>query len=201
MTVDLPDDVVVRSKRVRQVMAKLASVVLRSAILLLAAFDVGLYMRAYTKYLRWIGLKIEGTPKFISSDVYFDGSDYRLISLGDNVVISREVMFLTHDYSITAGLAATGQRLRRGEGELYVMRPITVGSDCFIGARASLLPGTVLSDNVIVGAGSVVTGYIPANSIVAGNPARVIGETSVWTQAKLELGGFLKEGVSKGPGV
>ena len=198
MTLELLNGIVVRSRRMRQVMAKLANVLLRSAIPLLATFDVGLYMRAYTRYLRWIGLKIEGTAKFISSDVYFDGSDYRLISLGDNVVISREVMFLTHDYSITAGLAAMGERIRRGEGELYVLRPITVGNDCFIGARASLLPGTVLGDNVIVGAGSVVTGYIPANSIVAGNPARVIGETSVWAQTKLELGGFLKEGVRKG---
>ena len=35
-----------------------------------------------------------------------------------------------------------------------------------------------VGDDVIVGAGSVVTRDIPSNSIVAGNPARVIGKTS-----------------------
>ena len=35
-----------------------------------------------------------------------------------------------------------------------------------------------VGDDVIVGAGSVVTRDIPSNSIVAGNPAKVIGKTS-----------------------
>lgn len=175
--------------------SKLLRVPLRSGIKLFAHLNVNFYMWAYIHYLRWLGVQISGKPKFISSDVYFDGSDYRLISLGDNIVISREVMFLTHDYSITAGVAALGRRLRRGEGELYVLRPIEVGHDCFIGARTSLLPGAKLGNNVIVGAGSVVTGRIPDNSVAVGNPARVIAQTSSWAEAKLEDGNFLTDSV------
>jgi len=177
-----------------RVFGKAAQAIIRSAIRLLANLDVGLYMRCYSRYLSYIGIQIQGTPKFISGDVYFDGSDYSLISLGDNVVISREVMFLTHDYSLTAGLAALGQSKRRGEDEVYILRPITVGKDCFIGARASLLPGANIGNNVIIGAGSVVAGEIPANSIAAGNPCRVIGVTSAWADAKVAKGGFLTEG-------
>ena len=39
-----------------------------------------------------------------------------------------------------------------------------------------ILPGTKIGNNVIIGAGSVVRGSIPDNSIVAGNPAVVIGD-------------------------
>jgi acetyltransferase-like isoleucine patch superfamily enzyme len=46
----------------------------------------------------------------------------------------------------------------------------------WIGARAVLLKGTQLGKGSIVGAGTVVDFEVPAYSIVAGNPARVVGE-------------------------
>ncbi|MHB1367946.1 MAG: hypothetical protein ACYCWE_19175, partial [Eubacteriales bacterium] len=59
-----------------------------------------LYMKLYIKHLKSIGVNIQGTPKYINPKVYFDGSDYSLITLNDNISISRDVMFLTHDYSM-----------------------------------------------------------------------------------------------------
>jgi acetyltransferase-like isoleucine patch superfamily enzyme len=44
-----------------------------------------------------------------------------------------------------------------------------------VGANATLLPGVVVGENALVGAGSVVTRDVPPAAIVAGNPARVIG--------------------------
>ena len=67
-------------------------------------FNNKMYMRLYTNYLEKIGISINGKPKFINNDVYFDGNDYSKIILGDNITISREVMFLTHDYSITTAI-------------------------------------------------------------------------------------------------
>jgi acetyltransferase-like isoleucine patch superfamily enzyme len=49
-----------------------------------------------------------------------------------------------------------------------------IGRNCFIGGRSLILPGVIIGDSCIVGAGSVVTKSVPANSIVAGNPAKVI---------------------------
>lgn len=43
-----------------------------------------------------------------------------------------------------------------------------------IGANATLLPGVVIGENAIVGAGSVVVRDVPAGAVVAGNPAKVI---------------------------
>jgi acetyltransferase-like isoleucine patch superfamily enzyme len=52
---------------------------------------------------------------------------------------------------------------------------VQIESDVFIGARAIILKGAVLRQGAVVGAGAVVTGTVERYSIVAGNPARVVG--------------------------
>lgn len=47
-----------------------------------------------------------------------------------------------------------------------------------VGANATLLPGVVVGENALVGAGSVVVRDVPDGAVVAGNPARVIGTVS-----------------------
>jgi acetyltransferase-like isoleucine patch superfamily enzyme len=43
-----------------------------------------------------------------------------------------------------------------------------------IGANSTLLPGVVIGENALVGAGSVVAHDVPPGAVVVGNPARVI---------------------------
>jgi acetyltransferase-like isoleucine patch superfamily enzyme len=43
-----------------------------------------------------------------------------------------------------------------------------------VGANATLLPGVIIGENALIGAGSVVTKDIPPNTVAAGNPAKVI---------------------------
>jgi len=53
--------------------------------------------------------------------------------------------------------------------------PIRIGSYCWIGMNAVVLPGVELGDHTSVGAGSVVTHSFPEGAcIVAGNPARLV---------------------------
>ena len=59
-----------------------------------------------------------------------------------------------------------------------ITKPITIGKNSFIGARAMILPGVSIGDQAIVGAMSVVTKNIPSDQVVAGNPARKIRESS-----------------------
>lgn len=105
-----------------------------------------------------------------------------MIALGNHDVISREVLLLTHDYSIFRALNAIGCE---SEGK-RIVDGITVGDNVFIGARTTLLPGTSIGNNVIVGACSVVKGTIPDNVVIAGNPARVIKSTEDYANAWLE---------------
>lgn len=156
---------------------KIISVIYRDFIKLTYYINLDYYMVLYTRYLRKQGINISGVPKFINPDVYFDSTDYSKITIGDNVTISREVMLLTHDYSITSALASIGEKIPRCGGEAFFLKDITIGKNCFIGARVSILPGTNIGDNVIIGACTVVKGQIPSNSIVVGNPFKIIGQT------------------------
>lgn len=58
----------------------------------------------------------------------------------------------------------------------YDEKEVVIGKGCWLGANVIILPGVHLSEGCIVSAGSVVgiKNYLPF-SIIAGNPARVIG--------------------------
>ena len=60
-----------------------------------------------------------------------------------------------------------------------ITKPIMVGKNAFIGARAMILPGVCIGDRAIVGAMSVVSKDVPDHQIVAGNPAKKIGERPI----------------------
>jgi len=56
----------------------------------------------------------------------------------------------------------------------HVLKPVTIGSDVWIGANVIVLPGVTIGNNSVIAAGAVVTKSIPDNCIVAGVPAKVI---------------------------
>lgn len=51
---------------------------------------------------------------------------------------------------------------------------ITIGNNCFIGARSTILPGVTIGNSCIVAAGSVVTKDIPNGEVWGGVPAKFI---------------------------
>ena len=52
--------------------------------------------------------------------------------------------------------------------------PVQIGSGCWLGTGAVVLPGACIGRNVVIAAGSVVRGTVPERCVVAGVPARVI---------------------------
>ena len=58
------------------------------------------------------------------------------------------------------------------QASAQVGRPVTIGRNVWIGGGAIILPGVVIEDDAVVGAGSVVTRHVARASTVVGNPAR-----------------------------
>jgi acetyltransferase-like isoleucine patch superfamily enzyme len=115
------------------------------------------------RLLRHAGITIGEDCRLFSADW---GSEPYLIRLGDHVVVSNNVRFLTHDGAVWV--------FRPDDPDLDVFGTIKIGNNVCIGINVILLPNTEIGDNCIVGAGSVVKGKIPSNSVVFGNPAKVV---------------------------
>lgn len=53
---------------------------------------------------------------------------------------------------------------------------VVIGPDVWIGAQAGIVDGVTIGDCAVIGMGCIVTKDVPNFAIVAGNPARVIGD-------------------------
>lgn len=148
--------------------------------------DHRLYMKLYNPLLSISGIHLKGTPRFIAKSAKFD--DFDLITLGERLVISSNVILLTHDYSFTTGLISLNEK---PENDIGILGQIIIGDNVFIGMNSILLPGTIIGDNVIIGAGSVVRGTIESNSVISGNPAIKVAEINAHTE-KLKLKDYLR---------
>lgn len=51
---------------------------------------------------------------------------------------------------------------------------VKIGNNCWIGAKVTILDGTIIGNNCIVAAGAVVKGKFPNNVIIGGVPAKII---------------------------
>lgn len=130
--------------------------------------DKPLTSEEFCQHLRSCGVKIgQNCRIFDTQNIMIDTQNPHMLSLGDNVRLTRGVIILTHDYSWSVCAGVYGECLG-GVGS------VTIGSNVFIGMNSIILKGTEIGDNVIIGAGSVVHGVIKSNSVYAGNPAREI---------------------------
>jgi maltose O-acetyltransferase len=89
------------------------------------------------------------------------------LNICSHTIISSDVVIMTsiHRYQGAAMLPYD---------EVELLRSVTIGIGAWIGMRAIVLPGVVLGDGCVVGAGAVVTKSWEDGSIIAGNPACLI---------------------------
>lgn len=96
-----------------------------------------------------------------------------LISIGNNVIISRNVDFVTHDV-INGMLNRLPEEERKGYKFKEHIGCIEILDNVYIGSNSVILYGTRIGPNVIIASGSVVTKDCEPNSVYAGCPARRI---------------------------
>jgi UDP-2-acetamido-3-amino-2,3-dideoxy-glucuronate N-acetyltransferase len=86
------------------------------------------------------------------------------LRLEDDVFVGPNVTFTS------AAFPRGGQHPTSGQ-----LRQTTVKKGACIGPNATILPGLTIGSRAMISAGAVVTGDVPADTIVAGNPARIVG--------------------------
>ena len=96
----------------------------------------------------------------------------RLISIGDNVWMASNVEMITHDVAhfMLNGMKICDEKFQEKVG------CISIGNNVFIGTNTKILYDVKIGDNVIIAAGSIVNKDIEDNSVVAGIPAKKIGD-------------------------
>jgi acetyltransferase-like isoleucine patch superfamily enzyme len=107
-----------------------------------------------------------GSDCYFGREVFLDLAERIVIE--DRVTISMRAMILTHTHAGKSPLS---------EGRLPPAHaPVLLRQGCYLGAGAIILPGITIGEQAIIGAGAVVTHDVPAGAVMAGVPARIIGQ-------------------------
>ncbi len=92
------------------------------------------------------------------------------ITIGDHTFLGHQVSLLTgtHDYS------------QRNQARLFAIptegRDIVIGEGVWIASNSTVLGPCRIGDHAVVAAGAVVTTDVPERTIVAGVPAKPVGQ-------------------------
>jgi maltose O-acetyltransferase len=111
-----------------------------------------------------------GSNIFLGQRVYFNFNcvvlDVCRVTVGDFTLFGPAVQIYTATHPMNAEL-----RRKQEFG-----KPVTIGSDVWVGGGAIICPGVKIGSRTVIGAGSVVTRDIPDGVFAAGNPCRVVRE-------------------------
>jgi len=119
-------------------------------------------------FYKMMGMKI-GCGTKIAATVDVDQSAPELITIGENVWVTRGVMLLCHQRDLSQ--YEIGKPVMDCE---LIYKPIVIGDGAHIGIGAIIMPGVTIGRGAVIGAGSVVTRDIPDYSVAVGCPAKVI---------------------------
>ncbi len=110
-----------------------------------------------------------GSNIIVGDKVFFNFNcivlDVMQVIIGNNVLFGPGVQLYTATHPMDYQERASG---------LEFAKPITIGSDVWIGGGAVICPGVTIGDRCVIGAGSVVTKNIAADTFAAGNPCKPI---------------------------
>lgn len=101
------------------------------------------------------------------------------VSIGSYCQIGEQVLIVTtnHNYENAEKIPYDHKT---------VHRPVIIDDFVWIGARSTILSGCHIEEGAIIGAGNIVTKSVPKYSIVAGNPAKIIGYRNIKEFEKLK---------------
>ena len=164
---------------------------LRELRIELWAMTIGVFVNgllgwdAIPRVLRWLGYRLAGarvrTPNVFGSARLH--GPMRNIHIGPGTFVNREV-YLEAVAPIEIGrdcqlgpqvMVVTSHHPRTADGGVSKVpegRAVRIGDRAWIGARALILPGVTIGDDVVIGAGSVVTRDCLKPGVYVGSPAK-----------------------------
>ena len=130
----------------------------------LGAMGTGTFVQLRCRFLNGRKVKL-GRNNVINFGCLLDGRRFE-IRTGSNVSIGPEASILTLGHDPQSPTFED----RGGD--------VVIGDRAWIGYRAIILPGVTIGEGAVVAAGAVVSRDVPDYTIVAGVPARPVGERS-----------------------
>lgn len=128
-----------------------------------------------------------GDHVWIGPYTLLDGSAGKL-KIGNFVSIDSGVMIYTHDstkYYVSGGK------------DPFVSSAVSIGSYVVVGTMSMISCGVTVGDHSVIAAHSFVNADVPAYRIVAGNPAKIIGEVVLDEEGRAEFRYFDRRSVSE----
>jgi serine acetyltransferase len=115
-------------------------------------------------WYRVLGYSNIDKSAILESKLILDKVNPSGIHIGANTLVGSHALILSHEHVKRDSL----------DDRKPWMTDTFIGRNCFIGVRATILPGVRIGDEVVVGASTVVTKDVPSNCVVVGNPGRIV---------------------------
>lgn len=127
--------------------------------------------------------------------------DINTITVGEGSNIQDgSIVHLADEYCVSIGKYVT-------VGHGAIIHACTIGDECLIGMRSTIMDGAIVGHNSIIGAHALVTQgmVIPPGSLVLGSPGKIVKQLSTEEQADLKnralkyvevSRGFIKRGIT-----
>ncbi len=106
------------------------------------------------------------------------------LEIGEGCQITSFITITTHSSHVSIRLY--GRHYAGADMVGYVRGSVKIGKYTFVGPHSTIMPGTSIGKGSLIAAYSYVQGDFPDFSIIAGNPAKVIGDTREKDQAILD---------------
>jgi acetyltransferase-like isoleucine patch superfamily enzyme len=114
------------------------------------------------------------------------------ITIEEGVQITNYISILSHSSHISIRLY--GKEYRKRKDLIgYKKGTVHIGKYSFVGPHATIMPGTIIGKGCLISAYSFVKGDFPDFSVIAGNPAMVVGSTKDLDKKYLDENPELKE--------
>ena len=138
-------------------------------------FEKNLYLSAWDSYTTKESVQTFTPSIKIGSNCHFGAFNHitaiNSIEIGDNLLTGKNVTITDNSHGSSNLNDLLIEPVLR---PLISKGPIKIGSNVWIGDKATILPNVTIGDGAVIAANAVVTKNVPAYTVAAGNPAKII---------------------------